>query len=122
MRLKRTRGLTLIELAVAVAVLSLGTLAAIRAQDAASRSLGQAMPRLLAGVAAENRAQELRLAGAAAVRGLPGSVTLGGFDIRYETTFHETAGGLVEARIRAVSEAGPGALLTVWLPPPGTGG
>lgn len=109
------RGFTLIELVAAIAVLSIGTLAALRATDQSARALGQAMPRLLAQIAAENRAEELRLG----LSGLPGTVTLGPEVITVEVTTLPTAAGLVEARIRARTASGPGTVLVAYLP---TGG
>lgn len=113
----RTRGFTLIELLVAIAVLSIGTLATLRATDQSARALGQAMPRLLAQIAAENRAQEMQLGG----RGGPSTVQLGPETITLEVSTLPTEAGLVEARIRAVSQSGPGALLVTYLPAPGAG-
>lgn len=112
------RGLTLIELAVAILVLSIGAIAATRAGDGGIRALGGAMPRLLTAIAAENRAEELRAFGAGAQ--LPDMVTMGGRDIALEVTREATAGGLILARIAARAEGGEGTILTAFLPAQGT--
>lgn len=108
-------GLTLLELAVAILVLALGSLAATRASDQSRRAIGGEMPRLLAGIAARNRAEELQLYGAAGAP-LPGHVTLGGqsFDIATET--EATAGGLLRATVTARAASGEGATLILYLP------
>jgi general secretion pathway protein I len=111
--------MTLLELVIAVAVLSIGTLAAVRATDQSRRALAGAPERLLAQVVAENRAEELRLYGAAAGRGLSGQVEMGGLEFAVTVDFSPTAAGLTEALIVARSESGAGALLVAIVPPPG---
>lgn len=113
------RGLTLIELVVAILVLSLGTLATIRAGDQAQQGLAGAVPRLLAQVVAENRAAELRALGTAVP--LPGQVQMGGQTFTISTEQQATAGGLVRAAITVRSQAGPGAHLVAFVPPLGPG-
>ncbi|UWQ93531.1 prepilin-type N-terminal cleavage/methylation domain-containing protein (plasmid) [Rhodobacteraceae bacterium M382] len=117
------QGLTLLELVIAVAVLSLGAIATTRAMDQARLSLGGAMPRLLAQVAAQNRAEELRLLGVcrggwSARAGPDGPLS----DHGARRTAKPTAGGLVQARIVARSPSGPGAVLLTFVPPQGPGG
>jgi len=116
------QGLTLLELVIAVAVLSLGAIATTRAMDQARLSLGGAMPRLLAQVAAQNRAEELRLLGVAGAGGLPAQVQMGPYPITVRVDSETTAGGLVQARIVARSPSGPGAVLLTFVPPQGPGG
>ena len=112
------RGLSLIELAVAIVILSIGTLAVIRATDQGTRALAGAAPRALAALVAENRAEELRAFGTAAA--LPDRVTMGGRDFVIETARAATAGGLIEARITVQgADGGPGALLVAILPAQG---
>ncbi|WP_204115945.1 type IV pilus modification PilV family protein [Shimia biformata] len=106
------RGLTLLELAVAVLVLAIGTLAALAAADQSRLAIGQAKPRLLARIAAENRAAELRLPGIA----LPGTVEIGGMPVTLLAQYATTAAGLSEVTITARTAAGPGAVLVTWLP------
>lgn len=115
------KGLTLLELVVAVAILAVGSIAAIRAMDQARLSLGGAMPRLMAQIAAHNRAEELRLFGVGG--NLPATRQMGPYQITLTVTRTTTAGGLVEARILARAETGEGALLVTYVDPnPGAGG
>lgn len=116
-RLRGARGLTLLELVVAIAVLSIGTLAALRATDQSRRALAGSEARLLAELAAQNRAEELRLLGAGAA--LPGAVTLGRHRFALTTRRRSTEAGLVEARITARAETGEGAVLVAILPAAG---
>lgn len=108
-------GLTLLELAVAILVLAIGSLAAIRASDQSRLAIGGETPRLLARIAARNRAEELQLYGATGTP-LPRQVALGGqsFDITTET--EPTAGGLLRATVTARARTGEGATLILYLP------
>ena len=111
--LRDDRGLTLLELVVAVAVLSIGSLAAIRATDQSRHVIAGATPRILARVVAQNRAEELRFLGG---RGLPDTMQMGGHSFVITTDRTATAGGLVQASITVRADAGPGAFLVVYLP------
>ena len=106
------RGITLIEVAVAIAVLSMGAVAALRSTDAASRATAAEMPRLMARIAARNRAEALALGG---VPG-PDTVTVGGHRITLDTRVSGQASGLVAVTVTARTEAGPAAGLVVHLP------
>lgn len=113
-RLKQDKGLTLLELAVAIVVLAIGSLAAIRATDQSRVAIGGEMPRLLAGIAARNRAEELQLLGPFAGT-LPSQVRMGGQDITLAVQREATAGGLTLATVTARTQSGEGAFLTVYL-------
>lgn len=115
MRLKRDRGLTLLELVVAVMVLSIGSIAALRTIDHARLSIGGGAERVLATLAADNRAQELHLPGTAG--SLPSEVTLGGRTFVLSTDTQATAGGLIRAEVRAAVPGGAGALRITYLAP-----
>lgn len=108
------RGVTLIELLVAVAILALGTLAAWRSFDAAGRGVGGQAARVLAQEAVLNRAAELYLDPAAP---RPDVERLGGIDWTLTLTVQATEGGLAQTEIRAAAPGQPGAVLTVWLAP-----
>lgn len=110
----RDAGLTLVELAIAVLVLSIGSIAAIRATDQARIGIGGAQERTLAQLVARNRAEELRInrfGGA-----LPDTVQLAGQVFTVSTTSKQTAAGLRETTIIATSQNGVGALYVVYLP------
>lgn len=114
---RQEKGLTLLELVVAVMVLSLGALAALRATDQARLAIGGAEPRALAQIIARNRAQELRLYGGRA--DLPGQVRMGGRDFRVSVVTRSTSGGLLRAAITVRAGPGPGAHLVAFVPPRG---
>lgn len=112
-RRRAERGLTLIELAVAVLVLALGSIAAMRAADQSRRAIGGEMPRLLARIAVENRVEALQLYGAGTP--LPGTVTLGGQTLTLSQERAVTEAGLVRVIVRARTETGEGAQLVTYL-------
>lgn len=112
--LTRSRGVTLIELVVAVAVLGLGLAAAWGTIGAARRAAQGQLERVLAIEVALNRAAELRLGAA----GLPGIEPLGGIDWTVATTDRTTAGGLVETEIVVAAAGRAGARLRIWRPVP----
>ncbi len=113
---RQERGLTLVELVVAIFVLSLGSVAALGVVDQSRRGLGEDAARVLAQSVALNRAEELRLYDAGAARGLPAQVTQGGLSFAVEVQRRPTAGGLTQATITVRSEAGPGAVFVTYLP------
>lgn len=112
---RATRGLTLLELVVAVLVLSLGSLAALRATDQSMVSIGGMPSRVLAQIVARNRAQEMQLYGLRGSDGLPEVVEMGGRSFRVEVETEATAGGLVRAAITATGPDGPGVHLVAFV-------
>jgi general secretion pathway protein I len=110
------RGVTLIELVIAVAILALGTAAAWRSLDAARRGVGAQAGRALAQEVAFNRAADLRLADRPAP--LSGTERLGGIDWTLTQTTLGAEGGLVQTTISVTATGRPGARLLVWLPAP----
>jgi len=109
------RGLTLLELVIAIFVLALGSVAALKAIDQSRIGIGEDAARLLAHQAVHNRVQELRLVGAAG-DGLSDTVTLGGQAFRLSVAQSSTAGGLIRVQVSAQSELGPGAVMVAFLP------
>ncbi|WP_417726341.1 type IV pilus modification PilV family protein [Roseovarius sp.] len=108
-----TRGVTLLELVIAVFVLSIGTIAALRSADQARRALGGEAARVMALEVALNRAEEYRLLGARAATTLPRSVTFGPYTWQLEITEGITRAGFTEATILARAPDQPGARLVV---------
>lgn len=116
MSLRPTRGFTLIELVIAVAILSIGSIAAYRSFDAAQRGIGGQIPRLLAAEVALNRAAELRLGGMSAGRGLAAQVVQGHTTWMVAVSEAPTSSGFVEAAITVSAEGSPGARVVVYVP------
>lgn len=114
--MRSLKGFTLIELAVAVAILAIGTVAAYRSFDQAQRGIGGQLNRALAEEVALNRAADLRLAGMAQGRGFPEVETFAGVDWRIAVAEAETASGLIEATITVSAPSRPGARLVVVVP------
>ena len=116
-----TAGLTLLELIIAVMVLSMGSLAAIRATDQSRVSIGGMQSRVMAQVVARNRVQELQLYGAALSGSLPGTVTMAGRSYVVTVAKKPTVGGLVEAAVTVRGPDGPGAYLVAYVASTGPG-
>lgn len=115
MRVRRgDRGLTLLELVIAVLVLAMGTIAALRATDQSRVAIGGAQDRTLAALAAANLAEELKLRGAEGPSPAS-SVVLGGRAFELSTVRRPTAGGLVRVEITARSARGPGARRVIYV-------
>lgn len=112
---KSEQGITLLELVIAVFVLAMGSIAALRATDQARVSIGGAKDRMLAQLVTRNRAEELRLPGGGA-RGLSDIVPLAGQNFVITTENLPTVSGMVQVAISAQSERGVGARIVVYLP------
>jgi len=108
------RGVTLIELVIAVAILALGTAAAWRSLDAARRGVGTQADRVLAQEVALNRAADLRLADRPGP--LPATERMGGIDWTLTQTALPAEGGLAQTEITVTAPDRAGARLLVWLP------
>ncbi len=108
-----TRGVTLLELVIAVFVLSIGTIAALRSADQAGRVLGGEAARVMAMQVALNRAEELRLLGATGARGLTNRVTYGPYTWQIAVTEKTTRAGFTEATITARTPDQPGGRVVV---------
>lgn len=109
------RGLTLLELVVAVMVLAIGSIAALQTMNRARASIGGGAERVLATLAADNRVQELRLVGD--TQTLPATVELGARSFSIRTDLQATAGGLLRGEVRAVVPGGAGALRITYVAP-----
>lgn len=108
--------MTLIELVIAILVLSLGTVAAFRAIDQGRRTTGEASARFLALQVALNRAEELRVAEPGEAARLPARVAMGGRTWMLQVTEEITAAGFLAARITVSATGMPGAQVVAYLP------
>lgn len=114
-----SRGITLIELIVAIALLALGTLTAFATLDQARLGVGGEDWRMLARMVAENRIEALmlRALGGLPPDSLPDVVEMGGQQFALEVIQQRTAGGLVQLQVQARPMAGGGGvLLRAYLP------
>ncbi|WP_415404897.1 hypothetical protein [Tateyamaria sp. SN3-11] len=109
--------MSLIELVVAVLVLSMATVAAFQTMDVSRRAIGGENPRILALQVAANRAEEAKLYGALAARALPDTVPFGPFEWSVATDEVPTEVGLVEMTVTVATPGQPGAVLVVYVPP-----
>lgn len=107
------RGVTLLELVIAVFVLSIGTIAALRTADHAGRALGGEAARIMALQVALNRAEEYRLLGASEATSLPRAVSFGPYRWQLDIDEEITRAGFTEATITARASGQPGARLVV---------
>jgi len=110
------RGVTLLELVIAILVLSLGTVAAFRAIDQARHTAGDGAGRFLALQVALNRAEELRVADRDEAARLPERVDLGGHAWALRVSRVATAAGFTEATVTVSSDGLPGAQVVAILP------
>lgn len=111
-----TRGITLLELVIAVFVLSVGTIAALRSIDHAQRNIGGEASRLFATQVALNRAEELRLFGPVDGQALPPKVAYGPYEWDIELTQQSTRGGFIETTVTSGAEGQPGGRVVVITP------
>lgn len=113
------KGVSLLELIIAVMILSIGTISIMRTLDIAQRQIGDAAPRYLAQTVAMNRAEEIRAIGWALGRGLPSVVKQGPIEWSIETQAKTAKGGLYEVTLLVTQPDGPGASMVIysaWVP------
>ncbi|MCP5074291.1 MAG: prepilin-type N-terminal cleavage/methylation domain-containing protein [Rhodobacteraceae bacterium] len=108
------RGITLLELVIAIFILAIGTVAAIRTLDQSRRGIGEEAARMMARTVAENRAEEIKLFGLARARGLPKTLTNGPYAWSVEMFEKPTQIGLIEVTVVAGAEGLPGASVVVF--------
>ena len=114
--LTRDSGISLIEVLIAVLVLSIGVVAGFQTLGQSRKVIGGELPRLLAQTAALNRAEELQMMGITASRGLPTQVRIGPIDWTLEVVGKPTESGFVEATVTARAPGQPGAVYVVYVP------
>ena len=108
------KGISLIEMVIAVLILAIGVSAGFQSLAQARRGIGEELPRLIAREVVLNRAEELQMLGAAA--GLPNTVEMSGFVWEIVEERAATQGGYVELRLRASATGQPGAIVTAYAP------
>ena len=109
-------GMTLIELVVAISILSIASIAAWRSFDQAGRDMQGQLARGLAHQVALNHAAELRAAGLARGRSLPSEVTMGHQDWTIALAEAPTNGDLVAVTIMVSAPGSAGAQLVTFVP------
>ena len=114
---KRERGITLVEVLAAVAVLAIALIALFRAVDSQIRNTAALADRMFAHWAALNTMEEARLAGPADAHDAERTTELGG--IVWTITVHREPApyGLTRLRVASSAEGHAGAVLTGFLPP-----
>ncbi len=111
------RGISLIEMVVAVLVLSIGVIAGFQSLSQSRRVIGGELPRLLAHTVALNRAEELAILGASAGGLLPQTVEAGGIEWRVDVASEPTKAGFVQVTVRASAPDQPGAVYVAFVRP-----
>ena len=112
----RDAGLSLVELMVAVVILSIAVIGLFHVFDQAALAAGSDRDRLLAGLIARNRAEELQLG----LPDLPAAVRLAGRDWDISTRAESTVGGFEQIEITVRPRpASAGARLVTYLRPGG---
>ena len=109
--MRRDAGFSLIEMVVAVLILSIAVVGLFRVYDTNLSNAAGLRDRALALIAAQNQAETIALGMASQ----PDTVRLAGQDWVIETRSQTTQGGFAEVTIRVTSAAGgPGAVLTTY--------
>ncbi|SDE37523.1 prepilin-type N-terminal cleavage/methylation domain-containing protein [Ruegeria marina] len=116
---RQERGLTLLELVVAILVLSVATLGTYRVMGDAGDQIGQERERMLAQIVAANQIRLLRLAIVTDAPEPAPRAQIGPYGFALETTTERTAGGLLQVTVTARADSGPGAHLVSYLPASG---
>lgn len=114
-RKRAPAGMTLIELAIAITILSVASLAAFRSFEQAGQQAQGVLARGLAHQVALNHAAELRALGLTDGRALPDQRRMGPYDWAIRLDEAPTAGNLVEVAITVSAPDLPGARLVIYL-------
>lgn len=114
--LRHPRGMTLVELIVAISILSITSIAAWRGFDQTGREMRGHLERGLAHQVAMNHASELRANGLQQGRDLPDQVRMGHRDWTITTTEDRTRGDLVAVTISVSTPGSAGAQLVTYVP------
>lgn len=112
---KHVRGFSLIELVIAVVVLSVASMATWRSFEHSGHAIAGQAPRFIARQVALNRAAELRHYGLATARALPERVPMGMWTWTVSLSESEARNGLVAVEIAVSAPAQPGQRLTAFV-------
>lgn len=115
-RRQMDHGVSTLEILIAITVISIAALASYRSLSQSAVQASGMDARIYAMEVARNRAEEIKLMGVAAARGLPETEKLGPIEWRIETTEEETAVGLIEVAIVVSSPSEAGARLVTYMP------
>jgi general secretion pathway protein I len=110
---KQDAGITLLELVLAIFILTLGSVAALRSVNTAGRGIVQEMDRILATQIALNTLEELQLIGP--TLDVATTSKMGGRNWSIETRRSTTQAGLTSIEVHVASESGPGAHFTSFI-------
>ncbi len=104
-----SRGLSLLELVVAILILSLGTVAALRAASQSQRGIGQELPRVVGTEVLLNQAARLQLGAS-----IQPTVRMGGYDWLVTAQSKPTQAGLIEWTLSAETQGVSGGNYVVY--------
>lgn len=110
------RGISTLEVLIAIVVISIAALASYRALGQSAAVAADMEMRLYALEVARNRAEEIKLLGVRAARTLPEAETMGPVAWQIAIQEAETAVGLIEVAITVQAEGNPGARLVTFMP------
>jgi len=112
----RERGVSTLEVLIAVVVISISALASYRALAQNAQFARGIEMRLFALEVARNRAEEIKLLGVIEARDLPETETMGPIEWQVSQTEAETAIGLIEVEVLVQADGQPGARLVTFMP------
>lgn len=108
-------GLSLIEVAAAILILSTAVVTGFRSLDHSSQMVSQSVPRLIAKEIALNRLSELRVVPQDLAVDLPNTRTVAGDTWTIAVDYRATEGGFLHATVRVSAPGQPGATASAYV-------